>query len=80
MLHIIGVRVCVCAHKCRTVQHPISLVPEKKKNMMPGQARYRIKPWQSSIFLVRYQTDIIDADADDDAGVSFLDADAQLCI
>jgi hypothetical protein len=28
---------------------------------MPGQVRYRTKPRQSGIFLVRYQTVIIDA-------------------
>jgi hypothetical protein len=32
-----------------------------KKLMMLGQVRYRIKPRQSGIFLVRYRTDIIDA-------------------
>ncbi len=42
--------------------------------MMPGQVRYRTKPRQSGIFLVRYRTEVIDADA----VVSFLDADAQL--
>jgi hypothetical protein len=44
-----------------------------KKPTMPGQDGYQTKPRQSGIFLVRYQTEIIDA------GVSFLDADAQLC-
>jgi hypothetical protein len=32
-----------------------------KKLTMPGQVRYRIKPRQSGIFMVRYQTEIIDA-------------------
>jgi hypothetical protein len=41
---------------------------------MPEQFRYRTKLTQSVIFLVRYQTKIRDADA----GVSFLDANAQL--
>jgi hypothetical protein len=42
--------------------------------MMLEQVRYRTKLTQSGIFLVRYWTKIRDADA----GVSFLDADAQL--
>jgi hypothetical protein len=45
-----------------------------KKLMMPGVVRYRTKPRQSGIFLVRYRTKIIDA------GVNFLDANAQLCV
>jgi hypothetical protein len=45
-----------------------------KKLTMPGQVWYRTKLTQSGIFLVRYWTKIWDADA----GVSFLDADAQL--
>jgi hypothetical protein len=32
-----------------------------KKLTMPGQVRYQTKPRQSGIFLVRYQTEIIDA-------------------
>jgi hypothetical protein len=32
-----------------------------KKLTMPGQVRYRTKPRQSSIFLVWYRTEIIDA-------------------
>jgi hypothetical protein len=32
-----------------------------KKLTMPGMVRYRTKPSQSGIFLVRYQTEIIDA-------------------
>jgi hypothetical protein len=32
-----------------------------KKLTMPGQVRYRTKPRQSGIFLVRYWTEIIDA-------------------
>ncbi len=48
---------------------------------MPGIVRYRTKPRQSAILLVRYRTEIIDAGMprNADAGVSFLDADAQLC-
>ncbi len=42
---------------------------------MLGQVQNRTKLTQSSIFLVRYWTKIRD---DADAGVSFLDADAQL--
>ncbi len=33
----------------------------KKITKMPGQVRYRTKPRQSGIFLVRYRTVIIDA-------------------
>jgi hypothetical protein len=51
---------------------------EMKKLTTPGLVRYQIKPRQFGIFLVRYQTDIVDAGAD--AGVSFLDADALLCL
>ncbi len=32
-----------------------------KKLTMPGIVWYRTKLWQSDIFLVRYQTEIIDA-------------------
>jgi hypothetical protein len=32
-----------------------------KKLKMPGMVQYRTKPRQSGIFLVRYQTEIIDA-------------------
>jgi hypothetical protein len=35
--------------------------PGIKKLTIPGQVRYRIKPRQSGIFLVRYRTEIIDA-------------------
>jgi hypothetical protein len=49
-------------------------IKKTKKLTMPGQVRYRTKPRHSGIFLVRYRTEIIDA------GVSFLDADAQLCL
>jgi hypothetical protein len=48
----------------------------KKKLTMPGQVRYRTKPRQSGIFLVRYRTEIIDAGMPMPSGVSFLDADA----
>jgi hypothetical protein len=43
---------------------------------MPELVRYRNKPTQSGIFLVRYRTKVVDAGAD--AGISFLNADAQL--
>ncbi len=46
---------------CRTVQHPVSPVPDWKKLMMPKPVRYRTKLTQSGIFLVRYQTKIRDA-------------------
>jgi hypothetical protein len=48
----------------------------KNKLKMPEPVRFRLKPTQSGIFLVRCRTEIMDAD------VSFLDADApskQLC-
>jgi hypothetical protein len=44
--------------------------------MMPEQVRYWTKLTQSGIILVQCRTKIRDADAD----VSFLDADAQLCL
>jgi hypothetical protein len=47
--------------ECRTVQHPVSPVPDWKKLTMPKPVRYRTKLMQSSIFLVRYQTKIRDA-------------------
>ncbi len=47
--------------KCRTVQHPVSPVPDWKKLTMPKQVRYRTKLMQSGIFLVRYRTKIRDA-------------------
>ncbi len=50
-----------------------------KKLTMPGIVRYRTKPRQSGIFLVRYRTEIIDA-GNADAGVSFLDTNAQLAL
>jgi hypothetical protein len=50
-------------------------VMDRKKLTMPEQVRYWTKLTQSGIFLVRYRTTIWDADA----GVSFLDADTQLC-
>ncbi len=64
--------------ECRTVWHPVSPVLDWKKLTMPKPVRYRTKLTQSGIFLVWYRTKILDADAD--AGVSFLDADAQLCL
>ncbi len=49
---------------------------------MPEQVRYRTKLTQSGNFLVRYRTKILDAGMPEcrnaDAGVNFLDADAQL--
>ncbi len=46
--------------ECRTVRHPVSLVPDWKKLTMPEQVRYRTKLTQSGIFLVRYRTKIRD--------------------
>ncbi len=60
--------------ECRTARHPVSLVPDCKKLTMPEQVRYQTKITQSGIFLVWYRTKIRNADA----GVSFLDANAQL--
>ncbi len=42
--------------ECRTVRHPVSLVPDWKKLTIPEQVRYRTKLTQSGSFLVRYQT------------------------
>jgi hypothetical protein len=47
--------------ECRTVQHPVSAVPDWKKLTMPEQVRYRTKLTQSGIFLVQYRTKIRDA-------------------
>jgi hypothetical protein len=47
-----------------------------KKLTMPDLFRYRNKETHSGILLVWYWTEMTDADA----GVSFLDADAHLCI
>ncbi len=38
--------------ECRTVRHPVCLVPEYKKITMPEQVRYRTKPTQSGISLL----------------------------
>jgi hypothetical protein len=47
--------------------------------MISGIVRYQTKPRQSGIFLVHYRTEIIDAGMPMPA-LSFLDADAQLCL
>jgi hypothetical protein len=47
--------------ECRTIRHPVSLVLDRKKLMMPEQVRYQTKLTQSGIFLVRYRTKIRDA-------------------
>ncbi len=47
--------------ECRTVRHPVSLVPDWKKLMMPEPIRTRTKLTQSGIFWVRYRTAIMDA-------------------
>ncbi len=47
--------------ECRTVRHPVSLVPDWKNLTMPKPVRYWTKLTQSSIFLVRYRTKIRDA-------------------
>ncbi len=61
--------------ECRTIRHPVSPVSDWKKLTMPEQIQYRTKLTQSGIFLVQNRIKIRNADA----GVSFLDADAQLC-
>ncbi len=48
--------------ECWTVQHPVSLVLDWKKLMMPKPVWYRTKLTQSGIFLVRYRTKIQDAE------------------
>ncbi len=47
--------------ECRTVQHPVSPVPDCKKLTMLELVWYRTKLTQSGIFLVRYQMKIWDA-------------------
>jgi hypothetical protein len=73
-----GVFVCVFVFVCINARMLDCPASEQSgtgiKLTMPGQVRYRTKPRQSSIFWARYRTVIIDA------GVSFLDADAQLWI
>ncbi len=64
MPHIIGVCVCECLFVGVFVFVCINagLSGNRiKKLTMPGQVRYRTKPRQSGIFLVRYRTVIIDA-------------------
>ncbi len=57
----VHVRVHVRVYKWWIVRHPISPVPEWTELTMPWQVRYRTKRTQSSIFLVRYRTKILDA-------------------
>jgi hypothetical protein len=71
--------VCECVFMCLNAGMPDCPASDQsgtgmKKLTMPGMVRYRIKSRQSGIFLVQYRTE------KNDAGVSFLDADAQLCI
>jgi hypothetical protein len=47
--------------ECRTVRHPVSPVPERKKLTVPEPVRYRTKLMQSRIFLFWYRTEIMDA-------------------
>jgi hypothetical protein len=47
--------------ECQTVGHPVNPVPEWNKLMIPKLVRYQTKLTQSGIFLVRCQTEIIDA-------------------
>jgi hypothetical protein len=47
--------------ECRTIRHLVGPVPELKKLTMPEQVRYRTKPMQSGIFLVRHWNKIMDA-------------------
>ncbi len=47
--------------ECRTVRHPVSLVPDWKKLTIPEQVRYRTMLTQSGIFVVRYRPKIRDA-------------------
>jgi hypothetical protein len=73
----VRMRVHVHVYRCRNARLTgiRSVRYRNEKLKMPGQARYWTKPRLSGIFLVRYWTEIVNADA----GVSFLDADAQLC-
>jgi hypothetical protein len=62
MLHVDVNASCQCqCPECRTVWHPVSLVPDWKKLTMPKPVRYRTKLTQSGIFLVQYWTKIWDA-------------------
>jgi hypothetical protein len=64
--------------ECRTVRHPVSPVPVWKKLTMPEQVQYRTKVTQSSIFFSPVPDQNLGCQ-NADAGVSFHDADAQLC-
>jgi hypothetical protein len=59
----VHVRVRVRVYKCRNagLSGIRSVRYRNEKLTMPGMVRYRTKPRQSSIFLVRYRTEIIDA-------------------
>ncbi len=74
----VHVRVCVRIHGMLVCLASDQSGSGLKKLTMPGIVRYRTKPRQSGIFLVWYWTEIIDAGMPT-PGVSFLDADAQLC-
>jgi hypothetical protein len=47
--------------ECQTIRYPVSPVPEWKKLTLSELVRYRTKPMQFGIFLVRYRTELVDA-------------------
>jgi hypothetical protein len=59
----VHVRMRVHVYKCRNagLTGIQSVGTGMKKLMMPGQVRYQTKPRQSGIFLVQYQTEIVNA-------------------
>ncbi len=65
--------------ECRTDRHTVSQVPEGKKLTMQEPVRYRTNLMQSGIFFIPVP-DINHGCQNTDAGVSFHDADAQLCL
>jgi hypothetical protein len=76
---------CVCVFECvflcvfmssiRSVRYRTEKTKDAGNSPVPDQAKAR----QSGIFWVRYRTEIIDA-GNADAGISFLDANAQLWV
>ncbi len=76
---LVHVHVCLCVYKCWNgglSSTQSVLYWTEKKLTMQGLIRYLTKPIQSDIFVVWYRTEIMDATA----SVSFLDANAQLCV
>jgi hypothetical protein len=77
--------VCVCVFMCINAGMPNCPASDqsgtgRKKLTMPGLVRYRTKPRQSGIFLVRYRTGIIDAGMSMPALVSTMPMPSYVCM